>query len=239
MISSHLLSHLPRSPAISQVLADESFPREPWEREPPPPERWPLSELAQACAVAGGAPGPSAFYPGRRFRSSRMVQSSTPPLLLPEFVLMSHNWAERRPSTAPRRLKNLTVVLDWVPDVASLKLPPQGEGLLGHATPQLSAAQEVRPQRGRTFADLPPPFRCPSAALLPPFHCPSAALPLPFRCPSAALPLPFHRLPTAFRRLPPPPTAFHRLPPPSTRIASKKPSRPSTRTTTASSTCTR
>ena len=135
------------------MIAPETFPGEHWQKEPPPTEHWLLSELAGPCTLTGG--GPTAFYPGRQFLSSRMVQCGTPPLLLPEFILMSHNWAPRTPTAAPRRLRNVDLVLDWVPDVAALALPAQGAGLLTTGTaPELSAAQEARLREAFAAFDL-------------------------------------------------------------------------------------
>ena len=124
------------------VAAVEDFPREAWARDAPPPQPWPLTALREPCGADGGAPGPAPFYPARRFRSSVMCREAVPPLLLPEFVQLSANLAPAEPAAKPRRLKNISLVLDWVPDAA--KLLPAPDLLWTTEPPPLTARQERR-----------------------------------------------------------------------------------------------
>ncbi|KAL1504687.1 hypothetical protein AB1Y20_008467 [Prymnesium parvum] len=133
-----------------KVAAPDTFPKERWDREADDVDKWNLADLRNACADSGGAPGPSAFYPAFKLSSSKMKATGTEPLFFPSFMMVSHNWARRNPSAKPRRLKNVSIVLDWVPDTAALLLTTQGLLQTRH---ELSDAQEARLREAFTMFD--------------------------------------------------------------------------------------
>jgi Ca2+-binding EF-hand superfamily protein len=119
------------------VAPHDDFPRDAWARDAPPPKRWPLSALRSPPGDELSVP----FYPARRFRSSRMAKLGVAPLRLPDFVLVSPNLTPLLPGSRPRRLKNVTLTLDWVPDREALQ---PARDLMGEAAAPLTVRQEDR-----------------------------------------------------------------------------------------------
>ena len=87
-----------------QEIEIEKFVDLAYSRENESPTPWPLETLSQ---VPGALP--PQFYPSSGFRLYRRR-----PLALPSDVLISSNYFNRKWSGC-RRLKNIAVVLEWVP----------------------------------------------------------------------------------------------------------------------------
>ena len=122
------------------VAPPDDFPREAWVRDAPSVRHWPLDALANPPG-GSGRPAPPPFYPAHRFRSSRMTKEGVRPLRMPDFVMVSPNLATLHPGSRPRRLKNMNITLDWVPDRNGLR---PARDLLGEAGAPLTSRQEQR-----------------------------------------------------------------------------------------------
>ena len=69
------------------------------------------------------------FYPLKTFKVHKGVGKTTAPLAFPDYLYLSKNYfREGWALNGHRRLKNLTVVLDWVPDSSKLTTDTSGGG---------------------------------------------------------------------------------------------------------------
>ena len=97
-----------------QEVGPESF-----NREEEPPQPWPPAALAEPPSLeAQGVYAAADFgvYDKRRKKADGVAT-----LPFPDYVLLSRNHADREwAAKAPRRLRNVIVTMEWVPDAAAL-----------------------------------------------------------------------------------------------------------------------
>mmetsp|Transcript_50841 Transcript_50841/g.94724 ORF Transcript_50841/g.94724 Transcript_50841/m.94724 type:complete len:1715 (-) Transcript_50841:1206-6350(-) len=129
-----------------EVEPPDHLARVKWNREEESVKPWPISGLG--TQLAGG---PCPFYPLSDFQlsSSLLAQifssdKPVPPLPFPPFLLLSSNhyslgWGAR----GARRLKNVVVVLDWVPDTSKLHVLPPAKHLSPEELSVLAEAAAV------------------------------------------------------------------------------------------------
>ena len=81
------------------------------------------------------------FYPLKTFKIHKGVGKTTAPLDFPEYLYLSKNYfREGWALNGHRRLKNLTVVLDWVPDSSALSTDAGGSVAAGTFTADQESA---------------------------------------------------------------------------------------------------
>lgn len=75
--------------------------------------------------------------PAQFYRASDFCLWKRSPLQMPGYLALSHNYFDKRWSGA-RRLKNVVMVLDWVPDMTALRTYSRGYGDLSLAQEEVS-----------------------------------------------------------------------------------------------------
>ena len=107
-----------------QEVGPESF-----NREEEPPQPWPPAALAEPPSLeAQGVYAAADFgvYDKRRKKADGVAT-----LPFPDYVLLSRNHADREwAAKAPRRLRNVIVTMEWVPDAAALAARDEEAGAL-------------------------------------------------------------------------------------------------------------
>ena len=147
---------------VEQEEPDEpdEFKRDKYVRDDEPARVWSLSSLTLPpdFASSGGAAGTSTgttgtaqgFFPASRFVSHRSHLDKRGPLHWPDYVLLSSDHTSPRwRYDSHRRLKNILVTMEWVPDVDAVSplTAHLVDGLPAAGGAELSETQEARLRR--------------------------------------------------------------------------------------------
>ena len=170
-----------------QVEEPENFVREKYAREHEKLAPWSLASLAKSpCdkeGMLGGASG-HAFFPACEFAVHRTMLENRGPLHWPPYVLFSANHTQPRwRFVNHRRLKNLMIMMEWLPDVGAQDgaVPVARSAVLGAVSGILGAVPGVPVDMSGMMASVMasvPALKMPDTALKLP------SLPgLPFRAP--------------------------------------------------------
>ena len=119
-----------------EVEEPEVFAREKYAREDEYPKTWPLATLAEDPKRQG-------FYPASEFAVHRSFVDKRGGLHWPESILLSSDHTHPRwRFTSHRRLKNMIVLMEWIPDAAALSMDAAPS-----ATPRAASLSDSQQQR--------------------------------------------------------------------------------------------
>ena len=172
---------------VHQVEEPENFVKEKYAREHEKLSPWSLASLAKSPyekeGMLGGASG-HAFFPASEFAVLRTMLESRGPLHWPPYLLFSGNHTQPRwRFVNHRRLKNLLITMEWLPDVSDQDgaVPGARSAVLGAVSGILGAVPGVPVDVSGVMASVMagvPALKMPDTALKMP------SLPgLPFRAP--------------------------------------------------------
>eukprot|EP00298_Acanthocystis_sp_HF-20_P013464 c20367_g1_i1.p1 GENE.c20367_g1_i1~~c20367_g1_i1.p1 ORF type:complete len:993 (+),score=394.55 c20367_g1_i1:430-2979(+) len=114
----------------------QEYDNKKYSRDSEQPEPWPLSILSQS-------PSSPHLYPCSEFSITSNISSITPALHFPEDLLMSNNYFKKKWIGSYRRLKNVIVVLEWIPDKDNLKQKEREYTLSSAQEEQLKTAFQM------------------------------------------------------------------------------------------------
>ena len=134
---------------VHQVEEPENFVKEKYAREHEKLSPWSLASLAKSPyekeGMLGGASG-HAFFPASEFAVLRTMLESRGPLHWPPYLLFSGNHTQPRwRFVNHRRLKNLLITMEWLPDVSDQDgaVPGARSAVLGAVSGILGAVPGV------------------------------------------------------------------------------------------------
>lgn len=120
---------------VSIQIPDDFVPKK-YSRKEEAVKPWPL-KLLQSMPTSES----DVFFPCSSFAVHRSLSKSPAPIIFPPEMLYSHNYFHPQWSlSSHRRVKNVIVVMEWIPDPARVRLSERGRALLPEQEGRLKKA---------------------------------------------------------------------------------------------------